>query len=411
MKERRRIWIKLTAVLLITACAMFIVSSPMDQTNKVLAQKPTDSNVKGYEDRINQLQKDQKEYDRLMKEAKANADSYLKEKEYLDKQIVNLNEQIVLMEELIAEYDAAIVVKENEIAENEAKYDEKFANFKDRLRVSYEDGSMGYLAMLFSSNSISEFLISLERMTNMLEFDKHTMKQLNDEKAALNEEKAELQRIKESNEAVKAELEANKQELDKLAREAENFYNEAQNQAEEYYKKYQQAQAAEKKETAALDAYLEELAKKNSGTFNGSFRWPLSDAHNYITSKFGSRTSYIYGRWVTDYHRGIDISCATGTPVYACAAGTVEIAQWNNSYGYYVVISHGSGLTTLYAHNSSLKVKVGQKVNAGDVISLSGSTGNSSGPHLHLEISDKGKLLDPLNCGKLSHPALTGYYK
>lgn len=407
MKLRRSLLIKLTAVVLLSVSAMFIVSSPMEQTNKVLAAKVSDSTVKGHEDRISQLQKDQKEYERLMNEAKANANSYLKQKEYLDKQIANLNEQIELTESLIEEYGKAIEAKQAEIEAKEKELDEKFENFKDRLRVTYENGSMGYLTMLLSSESISDFLTSIERMTNMLDYDKRVMKNINEEKAALAVQKEEIELLKTSNETVKSNLEESKAELDKKAKEAEGFYNEAKNTEAEYFKKYNEARKAEEKENAALDAYLKELASKNNGTFTGDFAWPLSNANNIVTSKFGPRTYKIYGRWVSDNHRGIDISCPTGSAVRACAAGTVDIAQWSNSYGYYVVISHGSGYTTLYAHNSLLKVKVGQKVNKGDLIALSGSTGNSSGPHLHLEISKAGKLLNPLECGLLSHPKLT----
>ena len=203
-------------------------------------------------------------------------------------------------------------------------------------------------------------------------------------------------------------MKKNEAELEKKAEEAENYYNEAKNSEEVLNKKLNEAKKAEEKAAKELDAYLVELANKNNGVYTGgAFSWPLPQNQVKITSKHGWRTYWIWGRQVTDYHRGIDISCPTGTPVYAGADGIVEIAGWNDSYGYYVVISHGSGYTTLYAHNSLLKVKKGQRVKRGEVISSSGSTGNSSGPHLHLEISINGKLQDPLANGILSHPKLT----
>lgn len=403
--------LKFLSVMLVTVFMMLIMSNPLEQTNRAIAAGSKDSNVQGYEDRISQLKKDQQEFDRLMKEAQKNAEDYLKQKEYIDKQLNNLQEQIDLSNELLEEYNNQIVEKEAEIKEKEAEIKEKEKHFHERMRVSYENGTMNYLSMLFKASSLSDFLISLERITNMLDYDKRTMKEINDKKAELQKQKTEINALKESQQKIADDLDVQKEELEKTANEAEVYYKAELNKKDEYLKKYQQAKAAEDKAAAELDAYLKELANKNNGTFTGEFAWPLTNSHNYITSKFGPRTYYIYGRWVSDVHRGIDISCTYNTPVKACAAGRVEIAQWNNSYGYYVVISHGSGYTTLYAHNTSLKVKVGQYVNKGDVIALSGSTGNSSGPHLHLEISKNGVLLDPLNCGMLSHPALTGYYK
>ena len=411
MKKRKSIIVKLTAALVFIVCIFSIVASPMSIAYKAQASsKPTDSKVQSYEERIAQLKKDQKAYEQQIKEAKASAASYQKQKEYLDKQIAAISEEIQLSNDLIIEYNNALIEKENEIANKQTEYDTRMQNFKARLRTSYEEGSMGYLTMLFSSKSLSGFLTSIERMTNMLNYDKRMMKELNDQKAYLTESKDALEKIKADQQAVLASLQESEKTLEEKLAEVQKLYDDTKKNQQEREKMLAEAKKAEEKATKELDAYLEELAKKHSGVYEGgAFSWPLPKSENKITSKYGWRTYNIWGTTVTDYHRGIDISCVTGTPVYAAASGKVEISGWNDSYGYYVLINHGSGYTTLYAHNSQLLVKQGQWVDRGTMISKSGSTGNSSGPHLHLEISLNGKLLNPLEGGILSHPALKYY--
>ncbi len=402
MKNRRSFLIKLAAVLLVVISFVFIISSPLNYVNVSAA---TDSKVKGYEDKIAQLKKDQKAYEQQIKNAKANAASYMEQKEILDRQINSLTEEIELSNALLIEYNNAIVAKEEAITSKQGELDVKFDNYKNRLRTSYENGVMGYLTMLFSSKTLSGFLTSLERMTNMLNYDKLVMKQMNDEKANLSDEKANLEQIKASQQAVHEGLQKTEKEIEAKANEMQKLYDDTLNNQKKAEQMLAQAEKDRKKAEQELDKYLAELAKKNSGVYDGgAFSYPLPQNQVTLTSKFGPRTYKIWGKWVSSNHRGIDIACPTGTPIYACADGKVEISGWNNSYGYYVVISHGSGYTTLYAHNSSLVAKVGQMVKRGDLIAKSGSTGNSSGPHLHLEISINGVLQDPLKSGLLNHP-------
>ena len=363
MTSRRSALLKIISVILVLACVAFILASPLNYSGVTYAAAASDSKVQGYEDQIKNLQKEQKELEKQIQEAKKDAENFLKEKEALDKQIENLSKQIIVANDLLIEYNNAVIAKEEEIVNKQSEYDTKFEQFKDRLRVSYEDGSVGYLAMLFSSESIADFLTSIERMTNMLDYDKRTMKNLNEEKADLTVEKEELEALRAGQQKAYDDLKTNEETLKTKSSQAANYYQQEIKNEAELEKKIKKLQDEEKKANAELDKYLAELAKKNNGVYTGgAFSWPLPQNQNKITSKYGNRTYKIWGKTVTDFHRGIDISVPTGTNVLACADGTVNIAGWSNSYGYYVVISHGSGYTTLYAHNSSLSVKVGDKV-------------------------------------------------
>ena len=408
MNEKRNTIVKIVCSVLAVVCFVLNLGYTMGITKTVHAA--TDSKVQSYEAQIAQLQKDQKKYEQLMKDAEKNAASYLQQKEYLDKQLTALAEEVAVSNALLIEYQNTIAAKDEEITAKSEELNVRFDHFKDRLRTSYEEGSMGYLAMLFSSESISDFMTSLERMSNMLDYDKRTMKQINDEKATLTSEKTTLETLKAKQQTMYDDLKKSEENMEKKAAEVANYYKESANSEAVYKKKLAEAKAAEEKAAKELDAYLEELAKKHNGVYaGGPLSWPVPNNQNIVTSKFGPRTYMIWGTWVSDVHRGIDIGIPSGTSVMASADGIVEIAGWNDSYGYYVVLSHGSGYTTLYAHNTTLLVKKGQRVNRGEVIARSGSTGNSSGPHLHFEISINGKLQDPLANGILSHPALVIY--
>ncbi len=130
------------------------------------------------------------------------------------------------------------------------------------------------------------------------------------------------------------------------------------------------------------------------GTGSGALLWPTTST--YITSEFGYRTAGSTGGVGTTDHAGIDIGVSSGSNVYAAAAGTVTLAGWNGGYGKCVIISHENGMTTIYGHLSSVRVKTGQKVNQGKIIALSGNTGNSTGPHLHFEVRINGTPVDPM---------------
>ena len=156
---------------------------------------------------------------------------------------------------------------------------------------------------------------------------------------------------------------------------------------------FEKALKAQEAAEAAAREEIRRLTQGSSGTYSGgTFAWP--SVSTYITSPYGTRVHPVTGKVKT--HTGIDIGAGMGTNIFAAADGTVLISGWNTGgYGNYVVIDHGGGLTTLYAHCSSLLVSAGQKVTRGQVIAKCGSTGMSTGPHLHFEVLKNGAHTDP----------------
>ena len=205
---------------------------------------------------------------------------------------------------------------------------------------------------------------------------------------------------------LKSGLSSQKAELDKQRKEANALAAEIESNAAEYQKTLDEIDAEEEAIQKKIVQMSQQLAAQNSGGSTGNaalggYIWPVSSRK--INSPFGNRNTGIAG--ASKNHKGVDIGGVYyNTQVHAAKAGTVIVSQYSKSYGNYVVISHGGGNTTLYAHMSSRSVSEGQSVAQNAVIGVTGSTGISSGPHLHFEITENGVRVDPLKY-------LTGYVK
>jgi len=307
----------------------------------------------------------------------------------VEQQIENLNSQTTALNAQIAENEALLKDKEAEISENDEL-------FKARLRAMYMSGETSVWEVIFGSASFSDFLMNTEYMKRLAENDQQLMNKLNLDKKSIIE-------AKETIENSKIKLEANKKTLSYKKSSLNTKYSESQRllasltQAESSLKN-QQIQINEEMEK--IDDEIRQMLANagSSGSFvGGEFLWPVP-GYSTITSKFGWRTLYGKANW----HTGIDISGYNvyGKNIVAANSGTVIKAVTSyvpkKGYGKYVIIDHGGGYTTLYGHCSSLLVKVGQTVKRGDPIALVGSTGNSTGPHLHFGIYINGKEVDPL---------------
>lgn len=188
---------------------------------------------------------------------------------------------------------------------------------------------------------------------------------------------------------LKTEAEEQKELIDAKKQEQEKFLNQVlteRSKAEQALQELQQTSQEIEKRLRGSSGH----GGSSQGT--GTMAWPL---HGEITSPFGYRTHPIFGTRI--YHSGIDIAADTGDPVRAADSGVIESAGWLGGYGYAVIINHGNGLATLYGHNSELLVSEGQRVAKGQVISRAGSTGWSTGPHLHFEVRQDGSPVNPLN--------------
>ena len=329
----------------------------------------------------------------------------MKKKELLDGQISVLSSEIANVEEQIRTYTDLITQTEAELLDAQQREEAQYELFCRRVRDMEERGNVSYWSVLFKANSFTDLLSRLDIVNEIMDADQKVIDDLQDLQVEIEEKKTALEDQKTQSEAAKTELVAKKTELNvqreranKLVQELRASQSEAQGDLDDLSAEEEAIQA----EIVRLSKKLaeEQAAQgKPSNAALGGYIWPVSSRR--ITSTFGGRASP--GGIGSTNHKGVDIGGVGYTSqIYAAKAGTVIVSQYSSSYGNYVVVSHGSGNTTLYAHMSSRKVSVGQYVNQGDVLGITGSTGNSTGPHLHFEITENGTRINPLKY-------LTGY--
>ena len=312
----------------------------------------------------------------------------------LDSQIEAQQDEIDAQEELLTELTQMIADKTIELEESERQQAEQYAQLRSRLRYMVEHGTTSSLSILLSSDSFSDFLNRYEIIRQISLRDENLFEQLKAIRDKVLTEKQELEDTKKDAEDTKLQMEANKAEL------------EAQMEAKR--KQMDSIQLAQKNVKDAYAAMIEtedELMaqyKKAAAEYaaqstyvGGTFMWPLPAGNNVVTCKYGMRTHPITGK--RKLHTGVDLRAATGTKVYAANKGTVTTSGYSSAWGNYIIISHGGGITTLYAHMSKRSVSKDDKVKQGDIIGYSGNTGYSTAPHLHFEISKNGSTYNPLN--------------
>ena len=369
---------------------------------------------------IDALKKDAVELDSRKKELEKQLDALsedkaevLQRRKLLDQQVANTSAQIQNIETQIAEYTALINQTAEELAKTEQQEAEQYELFCKRVRAMEEQGTVDYWSVLFRAHSFSDLLSRLDAVNEIMEYDQRVIEELKALQVEIAEKKASLEDSKAQTEAAKAELVSRKKELDAQRQEAINLIKEIQGNESKYQSTLKSLDAEEERIQANIVKLSKELAAQQAAqgkpvqSSSGGYIWPVDS--RYITSTVGGRTSP--GGVGSTNHKGTDIGRVGYTsPIYASKAGTVIVSQYSNSYGNYVVVSHGSGNTTLYAHMSSRKVEVGQYVNQGAVLGITGSTGNSTGPHLHFEITKNGVRINPLSHGAQPQKGyLSGY--
>ncbi len=273
----------------------------------------------------------------------------------------------------------------------------------------YEQGEVSYLEVLLGASDFSDFLSRLDIVNSIVDLSRKLADELEAKKQTVEQAKLFIEDAKKATEADKAEAATKKGEVEAKKSELEGYEKELvkeitgyEQTLEEYETQMKNAEAAENAAQADLDALIRQQ-EQNTTDSGGStpnysgdgFMWPVP-GYTGINSPFGYRTHPITGEYLS-FHGGVDINVGYGVPVHASQSGVVAYAGWHYSYGNYVLINHGGGISTLYAHNSSLATYTGASVSKGEVISYVGSTGDSTGPHLHFEYRINGNRVNALD--------------
>lgn len=319
----------------------------------------------------------------------------------LDEQISITKDQMKLCEDKITVTQNYISKKTAEINNKQDDIDESMQLFRDRVRAIYMTG--GYsdkansLIMLLSSESVSEFLTRAVYLQRINEHDRILMDELEEELSALNKEREELAATKAELEAEKEELAATRDSLQDSLIEARSSIQDLDAMQSEWEEDYEELSAYSKQIQNEIADIYKNLTTSTEAYVGGEMMWP-APGYSKITCNYGWRFNN------TDFHTGIDISGGGihGAKVVAANTGTVIFTKYcpynGYSYGYgtYVIIDHGGGITTLYAHMSAITVSVGDVVAMGEQIGNVGNTGWSTGAHLHFEVRKDGKSTNPL---------------
>lgn len=315
------------------------------------------------------------------------------------KQILNLNEQIELHTQLIEQ-------KTVEVEEAQKTADEQLEKYKVRVRAMEEAGRYNYFEVLFGANSIGEFLSLIDDIGDIMRSDKELENSYRQSVTDLKAVKAEYEEAKTEMEDTKAELEDLKVQQEADIQEATAVIASLQSDINAKSGVLGQLTEQEKQLNADIQNKVNELNRQQeqnkpqpnpggggSAVGTGNLVWP--SYCTYITSRQGPRTHPVTGEYKN--HGGTDIGASYGSAIYAADSGTVVRSAdgWNGGWGNYVMIDHGNGMQTLYAHMSSRAVSVGQTVSRGQTIGYVGSTGMSTGPHLHFEMYVNGSRIDP----------------
>ena len=340
----------------------------------------------------NSLDKQISEAKENLKDVQSDLSSNLKQITSLNAQISSAEDEISELEDKISELNTQITEKISNIEEQEKKYAEQKELLDKRLVALYESGSTSYLDMLLSANGLADFISKYYTIEILADADEQLLEKIDNTKKAIQSEKDSLEVAKEEVETNKTTVVGKKNQLATSKNQKQVIVNQLSDEEKEIQEQLEEFE----REKAAVAAELAALAKKNNYTVVS-----LSAA-GYGTPLAGrTKANITCGYMGYAGHTGADFACPSGTPVLAVKAGTVVISKacFKNgkyvSYGEYIAIDHHDGTVTLYAHMSSRAVGVGANVSQGQQIGSSGSTGRSTGPHLHFEVRVNGKHVNP----------------
>ncbi len=409
MKIKRR---TLTAALLAVLAFLSLLPAELPVGLTGTAQAVTQSDIDKLKNEKKEAANQRKDVENQISKLKNDINGAIEKRTKLDEQIAATEREIASTEALIASYEQMLAQIAEELVQNQEEEAEQYALFCERARVMEESGTTSYWSVLFKADSFSDLLSRLSDVQEVMNYDQQVLDSLRRLRSGIEAKQDYQEQLKAEAEEAKADLQAAKASLNAKRKEANDLVIQLQADMEASEELLKQKEAAEAEIQSEIKKKEKELADKIAAeraaaaaaagsqavdwtATTGGYIWPESVSKK-ITSPMGSRNTGIPG--ASTNHKGVDIGgVGTTTTVVAAKAGTVIISKYSSSYGNYVVISHGPGNTTLYAHMSSRSVSEGATVSQGQAIGVTGNTGISRGAHLHYEITEGGARVNPLN--------------
>lgn len=396
MKTKKRYFRRGLSLLL--ALALFL---PLAGREIVIdSSAVTRAEIDALKNKSGSIASQKKDIQNQLKALQADKSSAMKKKQLLEDQIDLIRQEISNINEQIAMYDQLIAEKTAELEQAEADEAAQFDLFCRRMRHMEEQGETSYWAILFSSSSFAELLDNYMMIEEIIQYDNKVIDDLTALQERVAADRAELEEAQAEQEEAKAQQLAAQEELKGQEAEVDKLIAEINAQEDVLEEMEAELNKAAKELDAQIKAKEKEYAAQIANVPSESgYLWPLSGSYNVLSSLFGPRLHPVTHK--PGNHSGIDIPAPAGTKIYAAKSGVVIHAakgtgsSW--SYGNYVIVSHSDGTSTLYAHMSRIGCKQGQTVKQGDVIGYVGTTGRSTGNHLHFEVRVGSTRKDPVN--------------
>jgi len=310
----------------------------------------------------------------------------------LEKDIDRTSSDLRTIETRLRNTENELAQLTEELADTEARLEERNNQLGNRLRALYERGPISYLEVLFNATTFADFVNRFLLLKTVVNQDVLIYQSVQDEKDLVAERKESVETKQQEIAALREQTAVQKANLESRSASRTQVLTQLTQDKAQAQKAYNELNALAQE----VDKIIKELQAENStGQGTGTFTWP-TPGYTKITSAFGWRKGPISG--TQEFHSGIDIGGAgiVNKNIVASDGGTVILADWFGGYGKAVIIDHGRGFSTLYAHSNTLLVKVGDKVVKGQAIAKVGSTGNSTGPHLHFEVRVNGNHTNPI---------------
>jgi len=344
-------------------------------------------------EKIESAEKKKSDAQEGLDDTKAKKAKTLEVMEGLEREVGDIQIQIDNLDAKIADTDLKLADEEKKLDAATQKAETQYGVFKERFRIMCEQGDVSFIEMLLSASGFNDLIDKAEVMKEISEYDKQIFDTMERNRQDIEKSRDAIADLKAAQEADKSDLDGRRLALVEKQEEQREYMAELERDAAAYQKVIDDADAA--MESIRNQASRSLSTEGGSVVYaGGDFAWPTPSCY-YITSSFSPRRKNpVTGVWKR--HTGTDIGAGYGAQIVATNSGRVTLAGWNSGYGNCVIIDHGGGRASLYGHMSSISVSAGQTVSQGQQIGKVGSTGNSTGPHLHFEILINGQAVDPM---------------
>ena len=425
MKKRKQ-WVSIMAGIMAAIMLLSLILSLIPTNVSAASSSEIKKQIAELKSQKKELESQMKDVQNQYEENEDEIENLVNQKNAIDQEIFLLYEQIENIDQQLEAYAQLIADKQDELDDARKHLDELNAKNKERIRAMEEDGDVSYWSVLFKASSFSDLLDRLSMIEEIAAADQKRLEEMNEAadevavaQAALESEKDELEVVKDEMDAAQTVLDEKRAEADALLTELvdkgyelEELYTQMEEEEAQFLKdiaeKEEEYNEAKRREWIQyMSTYVTQppatkpssggsTSSSGSGTTSGSSsssKWLVPCAYTYVSSPFGNRGQPTAG--ASTYHEGVDLAAPEGTPIYASRAGIVTAATSGRAAGFYVKIDHGDGFRSIYMHMTRYIVSKGQAVSAGQVIGYVGSTGVSTGNHLHFGISYNGSYVNP----------------